>query len=53
MLYADALAKVQVPFELHVYPVGPHGLGLAPEQPHVAQWTTALQNWLKLIGFKA
>ena len=53
LLYADALAKVQVPFELHVYPVGPHGLGLAPEQPHVAQWTTALQNWLKLIGFKA
>lgn len=52
LMYADALSKVQVPFEMHIYPVGPHGLGTAPELPHVAQWTRSLDNWLKLIDFK-
>lgn len=52
LLYADALSKKQVPFEMHIYPIGRHGLGVAPELPHVAQWTTALDNWLKLIEFK-
>lgn len=52
LLYADALAKVQVPFEMHIYPIGRHGLGLAPEVPHVAQWADSLQKWLELIGFK-
>lgn len=52
IMYADALAKVQVPFELHIYPYGSHGLGLAPNEPHVAQWKSALENWLGLIGWK-
>lgn len=52
LMYAAALAKVNVPFELHVYPYGPHGLGLANDNPHVAQWQDALSNWLKLIEFK-
>lgn len=49
LMYADALSKVQVPFELHIYPIGHHGLGVAKELPHVAQWTNALENWFKLI----
>lgn len=49
--YADALSKVQVPFEMHIYPLGRHGLGLAEEVPYVAQWSNSCMKWLKLIGF--
>jgi acetyl esterase/lipase len=52
LLYADALSKVQVPYEMHIYPIGPHGLGTAPDLPHVAQWTGSLDRWLSLINFK-
>lgn len=53
LLYADALAKVCVPFEVHIYPYGRHGLGLATEEePHVAQWSESLNKWLSLIDFK-
>lgn len=52
LLYADALSKVQVPFEMHIYPIGPHGQGRAENIPHVAQWTKSLENWLELINWK-
>lgn len=52
LMYADALSKVQVPFELHIYPMGRHGLGRAQELEHVAQWTSSLENWIKLIDFE-
>lgn len=52
LLYASALSKVQVPFELHVYPLGGHGMGRAEAVPHVAQWTKSLENWLGLMEWK-
>lgn len=52
LLYADALAKAKVPFEVHIYPYGHHGLGLAPDMPHVAQWQQSLCNWLSLLEWK-
>jgi len=32
LLYATALAKNKIPFELHVFPNGPHGLALCNEE---------------------
>lgn len=52
IMYAAALSRVQVPFELHIYPYGSHGLGLAPNEPHVAQWKNALENWLDMLDWK-
>lgn len=52
LLYTDALSKVQVPFEMHIYPIGPHGQGLAANLPHVAQWTKSLENWFALMDWK-
>jgi len=46
MLYATALAECHVPYELHIYPDGPHGLGLADTSTYVAQWKDALIRWL-------
>ena len=50
-LYASSLRDHNVPCEMHIFPYGRHGLGLAEtEEPHVAQWTGLLENWLSYIG---
>ena len=49
--YATALAAHQVPFALHVFQHGHHGLGLASEEPTVAAWGPLCARWLAEIGF--
>lgn len=53
LLFAGALRRHEIPFELHVYPHGRHGLGLAEEAPLVAGWTTLCASWLATQGFGA
>lgn len=48
-IYAKALKEHNIPTEMHIFPFGGHGLGVAPNNPHVAQWTTLLKNWLELM----
>jgi len=50
-LYAIALRKHNIPHELHVFPHGPHGLGLAAQHPHVGQWPGLLKNWFTEMGW--
>ncbi|HYE05307.1 MAG TPA: alpha/beta hydrolase [Planctomycetota bacterium] len=52
LLYATALRTHRVPFALHVFPRGPHGLGLAQGDATVGQWTTLAARWLTEIGFR-
>ena len=54
LLFAEALRKAGVPFDLHIYQKGPHGLGLGtrewnPEKRH--PWTADCIYWLKVQGF--
>lgn len=51
LLLADALARHEVPFSLHTYPRGAHGLGLATGTGYTASWTVACAGWLREIGF--
>lgn len=61
LIYAQALRAHKVPFELHIYPYGQHGLALAnetvyeetlpPEKAYVQKWVDEVKGWLKLIGF--
>jgi acetyl esterase/lipase len=51
LLFASALSAKNVPFELHIYPHGEHGLGLAKSDPVVSQWITQGVRWLKQMGF--
>ena len=57
LLFALALKRFGVPFELHVYPFGAHGLSLATEEveepekgrlpdAHVAGWVRQCGEWL-------
>ena len=52
--FAQALRKAGVPFDLHIYQKGPHGLGLGtrdwdPEKRH--PWTRDCIFWLQAQGF--
>ncbi|WP_273327018.1 alpha/beta hydrolase [Vallitalea guaymasensis] len=58
LLFAGALRKNDIPFELHLYPHGPHGLSLATEEtrsedmsnyPHVATWIKLCIEWLENV----
>jgi len=54
LLFADGLRKAGVPFDLHVYEKGRHGIGLrarppAFENPH--PWARDLVFWMKDRGF--
>jgi len=45
-----ALRKAGVPAELHVYERGPHGVGLAQDNPQLASWPGLLAAWLRGRG---
>ncbi len=50
-LFAQALRRRGVPFEIHVFPEGRHGLGLAPQCPAVAVWPELCARWLNGMGW--
>lgn len=50
LMLAAALSEKKIPFELHIYPEGRHGLGYTKaleESPHSAQWLPALMKYFK------
>jgi dipeptidyl aminopeptidase/acylaminoacyl peptidase len=52
--FAAALRRSGVPFELHIYEHGAHGIGLGASTSDPAQmhpWTRECQRWLKEQGF--
>jgi acetyl esterase/lipase len=51
--FAQALRKNQVPFDLHIYQKGKHGLGIADKPPFTTPhpWATDCLFWLKQQGF--
>jgi acetyl esterase/lipase len=50
ILFFEALEKAGVPGELHVFPHGRHGLGLAPDDPVVSQWPRLCAAWMQALG---
>lgn len=58
LLYCQALSKNKVPFEMHIFPNGVHGLAtcdkrsigeMSPEIEHTAQWIPLCKKWLKTV----
>lgn len=45
-----ALKKAGVPAELHIFEKGPHGVGLALNDPALSLWPTLLGNWFRTRG---
>ncbi|RME95591.1 MAG: alpha/beta hydrolase [Verrucomicrobia bacterium] len=53
--FACALRRAGVPFALHIYPKGGHGIGLGDKPPfaHPHPWVAELRRWLALQGWAA
>ena len=51
MKYVAKLHSMNIRCELHVYPDGRHGLGVARDNPIVSRWTRDLEFWLHLMGY--
>jgi acetyl esterase/lipase len=50
VLFYLALRKAGVPAELHIYEKGPHGVGLALNDPVLSSWPDRLHDWLNGRG---
>ena len=55
---ATALTEAKIPFEVHIFPNGPHGMALANEvtavdermiEPRVAKWPKLADGWMKEV----
>jgi dipeptidyl aminopeptidase/acylaminoacyl peptidase len=44
--FALKLRSYGIPFELHVFPNGDHGLGLAQDYPDVREWAPLSADWI-------
>jgi len=53
LMFAEALRKSHVPFDLHIYQKGGHGMGLKDKPPfaHPHPWASDCLFWLKAQGW--
>jgi acetyl esterase/lipase len=50
LVFFEAMKKANVPGELHVFAHGKHGVGLAPNDPDLSQWTHLCALWMEGTG---
>lgn len=51
VMFAMALRKHKIPFELHLFERGRHGLGLGAAVPGFGQWPAVCATWLRVRGW--
>lgn len=51
LLFALSCRAARVPFELHIFEHGPHGIGLGGNDPIFSTWPATCAAWLKTRGF--
>ncbi|MCM8810763.1 MAG: prolyl oligopeptidase family serine peptidase [Candidatus Omnitrophica bacterium] len=49
--FALSLKERNIDFQLHIFDNGPHGLGLAENNPSVSKWTLLCEDWLRENNF--
>ncbi len=52
LLYYQALIKNKVPAEMHIYPTGGHGFGLANGNRSLGSWPSLMIEWMKGLNNK-
>ena len=50
LAFVQAMHQAGVPVELHVFPKGRHGVGLAPGDPVLSQWPGLCASWMRARG---
>lgn len=51
LLFAFSLSRERIPFELHVFEEGRHGLGLSEDNHECRQWLDLAETWLQKHGY--
>lgn len=51
LMLAESCHEKGVPMELHIFPDGPHGMGVPDGHPYVARWTGFCKDWLEYNKF--
>ena len=58
LVMAEALSRNKIPFEMHIFPEGPHGRSIAtrdifpddgPYLEHIAEWVDLAKKWLDTV----
>lgn len=49
--FAGALSQYHISFEMHVFPMGPHGIGLGEQFPETTVWPELSVKWLRNLGW--
>ena len=52
VMFYVSLQRAGVPAEMHIYLKGPHGVGLAQNDPVLRTWPDRLADWLKIEGLR-
>lgn len=47
LMFARSLGKFNIPYALHIFESGKHGLGLAEDHPEANLWPNLCEDWLK------
>lgn len=47
LTFASALRDHNVPFEMHIFPHGEHGVGICEKNPVIHQWARMAADWIK------
>ena len=47
LVFGEHLRDCNIPFEMHIYPHGKHGLGLALDKPDACAWAHLAADWIK------
>jgi acetyl esterase/lipase len=47
IMFYQALHNAGVPAEMHIFATGPHGVGLAPNDPDLSWWPRLLAEWMR------
>lgn len=50
ILFYQAMVNAGIPVEMHIFEQGPHGFGLAPEDPVLSGWVGLAEKWLVRRG---
>ena len=50
LLLGEAMSRAGVSYEMHLFPKGKHGLGLATDRPEIAVWADLSAVWAKNPG---
>ncbi len=51
ILFYQGMRRAKSPIEMHLYPKGPHGSGMAPSLGPTSEWPRHCESWMRFNGW--